>query len=74
MEYEDFLSEIHTPIKSIKLLSDVIYTKANEDWNLLSSCSERNDFEELMALNFLIGLCTKYLLEFRQTELNNISF
>ena len=69
MDYEDFLSEIYAPIKSIELLSDIIYTKANEDWNLLSSCSNRNDFDELMALNFLIGLCAQHLQQFRENEL-----
>lgn len=33
MDYEDFLTEIYAPLKSIELLSDIIYEKSNNDWD-----------------------------------------
>jgi hypothetical protein len=71
MEYEDFVCEIYKPLKAIEILSDIIYFKANEDWNLLGNNTPRNDFDELMALNYLINLAVKELLNMRKTCVNS---
>ena len=63
MDYEDFLCEIYKPLKAIEVLSDIIYDKANEDWNLLSDDTPRNDFDELIALNYLKFLNHKNYLK-----------
>ena len=43
MEFEDFLTEIYTPLKSIELLSDIIYKKFNEDWDFKNKCDHNLD-------------------------------
>ena len=71
MEHEDYLSRIYTPLKSIELLSDIIYTKYNEDWCMFSE-HYRKDSEELLALNYMINICAKHLLKQRQIEVDNL--
>ena len=73
MDYEDFLVELYAPLKAIEFLSNVIYEKANNDWEFLSSNTNRNDFDELIAINFIIGLLSKYLLDFRREQIENIT-
>ena len=72
MDYEDFLSEIYRPLKGIEILTDVIYDKSNNDWEFLCQNTKREHFDELIALNYLIYLCVKNLLEIRQEQLNTI--
>ena len=74
MDFEDFLSEIYTPIKTIELITDIIYTKCNEDWEFFSEVQNRTQVEELLCLNFAIDLCAKKLLKQRYTEVNNLTF
>lgn len=74
MDYEDFLVEIYTPLKSIELLSCIIYEKANNDWDFLDSNTKRENFEELIALNYLIELSAKELLKSRNTQMNNLGY
>lgn len=74
MDYEDYLSEIYTLIKGIWFLSEIIYEKANNDWNFLESDTNRESFEELIALNYLIGLSAKELLNLRKIQINNIQY
>ena len=69
MDYEDFLSELYTPLKSIDLLSQIIYEKCNNDWEFLNEKTPRENFDELIALNYLIGLVAKQLLENRKIQL-----
>ena len=68
MEYEDFLTEIYTPLKSIEVLSEIIYKKFNEDWDFKT----RESADELIALNFLTELCAKHLLKNRRKVLDEI--
>ena len=74
MDYEDYLACSFTPIKAIEILSNIIYTKCNEDWNLLSDKITREHFQELLALNYSIKLCAKHLLNKRLEEINNIKY
>ena len=41
MDYEDFVVTIYTPIKTIELISDIIYTKCNEDWEFYNEKARR---------------------------------
>ncbi len=72
MDYEDFLSMIYTPLKSIELLTDVIYTKCNEDWDMFTGENSRLNADELLAINFAVKLCAKHILEFREKAYQNI--
>ena len=74
MDYEDFLTEVYIPIKSIELLSNIIYDKANNDWDFLREDTQRENFDELIALNYLVGLSAKELLKLRQTQIDNIVY
>ena len=73
MEYEDYLTECYRPIKAIEVLSDIIYTKSNEDWNIFSQMT-REQGEELLSINFAINICAKHLLRKRLEEVNNINY
>ena len=72
MDYEDFLSMIYIPLKSIEVLTDIIYTKCNEDWDMFTGENSRLSANELLAINFAIELCTKHLLNLRDAEIQNI--
>ena len=72
MDYEDFLSMIYIPLKSIEILTDIIYTKCNEDWDMFTGENSRLSVDELLAINFALELCVKHLLEFREKEYQNI--
>ena len=74
MDYEDFLVEIYTPLKSIEILSEIIYDKANNDWDFLSENTKRENFDEMIALNYLIGLSAKELLKNRKIQIENIVY
>ena len=71
MDYEDYLAESYTPIKAIEVLSNIIYQKCNEDWNIFSQMT-REHGEELIALNYAIKLCARHLLKVRNQEANDI--
>ena len=73
MEYEDYLAESYRPIKAIEVLSDIIYTKSNEDWNIFSQMT-REQGEELLSINFAINICAKHLLRKRLEEVNSINY
>ena len=62
MDYEDFVACSYTPLNAIELLSDIIYLKCNEDWNIFSDKMTREKGDELLALNYAIKLCAKNLL------------
>lgn len=72
MELEDYLSLTYTPLKTVKTLTEIIYQKCNEDWNMFSGENQRNNTEELLAINFAIKLCADYLLKFRQECLDKM--
>lgn len=74
MDYEDFLIEIYSPLKAIECITDVIYMKANEDWELFSGKSSRADIDEMFALNCAIKIIIEHLLKFRLQEIENISY
>ena len=65
MDYEDYYCESFAPIKAIEMLTDIVYEKANNDWNVFSQMS-REQGNELLSLNFAINLCAKYLLNIRE--------
>ena len=52
MDYESFLSYIHTPLKSIELISDIIYNKYNEEWEFIKNENSKEHAQELLSLNF----------------------
>ena len=68
MDFEDFVACSYTPIKAIEVLSDIIYYKSNDDWNLYSQMT-RQDGDELLAVNYAIKLCAKNLLHTRNKVL-----
>ena len=71
MDYEDFLINIYTPLRAIEIITDIIYTKCNEDWEIFDNKLKRKDSEELLALNFAINICAKYLLNKRAKTLES---
>ena len=73
MDYEDYLSVCYRPLKTIEVLSDIIYIKSNEDWNLFSQMTRENG-EELLAINYAIKLCARHLLNQRLEEINIIKY
>jgi hypothetical protein len=73
MDYEDYLSVSYRPLKTIEVLSDIIYIKSNEDWNIFSQMTRENG-EELLSINYAIKLCAKDLLNQRLEEINNIKY
>ena len=75
MDYESYLAEEHTPLVAIQLLSDIIYEKCNEDWDMFFyNKQSKEDREELLALNYVIKLCAEKLLERSLKEVKNIAF
>ena len=72
MEYEEFLCNIYTPLKSIELLSDWIYTKYNKEWNFSSVELKYKSQDELLAINYLIGLCARNIIEIRNRNIEEI--
>ena len=58
MEYEDLLTELYTPLKNIHLISDIIYTRYNEEWDFIKNENSKKHVEELLALNFSIKFYT----------------
>lgn len=66
-DYEEYIADCYTPMKAVEVLSDVIYEKANNDWNIFSQMTRKHG-EELLALNYAIKLCAKHLLTVRQKE------
>ena len=63
MDYEDYLSLTYTPVKAIEILSDIIYDKCNDEWDMFSGEENRQSAESMLALNFAIKLCTQYLFD-----------
>lgn len=72
MDYEDFLIESYRPLNTIRILTEIIETKTNEEWDFLGGNPEREAGEELLCFNFAINLCVKYLINKRNIELENI--
>lgn len=72
MDYEDFLAYTYTPLKSIESLTNIIYEKSNNEWDLFAGNTDRKSAEELLALNFAIKLAAKYLLSLRKNEIENL--
>ena len=69
MDFENVFTEMYTPLKLVELISDIIYKKCNEDWDILSG-NTRSDAEELLALNFAIKICANHLLKIRQSAID----
>lgn len=52
VDYENFISSIYTPLKSISSMADVIYYKCNNDWAFFEA--SYLDCEELLSFVFSI--------------------
>ena len=52
VDYENFISSIYTPLKSISSMADVIYYKCNNDWAFFDA--SYSDCEELLSFVFSI--------------------
>ena len=52
VDYENFISSIYTPLKSISSVADVIYCKCNNDWAFFDA--SYSDCEELLSFVFSI--------------------
>ena len=74
MDYESFLSYIHTPLKSIELLSNTIYYKYNEEWDFIKNEESRKHIQELLSLTFSIKLAARYLLNLKEESVNSLDF
>ena len=65
MDFEDYFTFSYSPLKAIEILTDIIYYKSNDDWDIFSHIT-REHAEELLALNYAINLCAKKLLTDRK--------
>ena len=65
MDYENDYCMSYSLIRAIETLSDLIYVKCNENWDIFSGKISRNNAEELLAINYAIKLCIKELIELR---------
>ncbi len=74
MDYESFLSEIYTPLIAIEILSDIIYQKCNDNWNIFSNNVTKESAYELLALNYAVNICAKSLLSMRDNIVSNKFF
>lgn len=52
VDYENFISSIYTPLKSISSMADVIFYKCNNDWAFFDA--SYSDCEELLSFVFSI--------------------
>lgn len=68
--FENYLSELYTPLSTIKLISNLIFEKANSDWDFFET--NREQCEEMLSLVFAIKTISKNLLDSRQTEIDSI--
>lgn len=69
-DFEDYLTEIYTPLKSIVVNLETIEKKINEDWGFLET--NRAGSEELLAFLYSTKLVTCELLSSRKNQLNNL--
>lgn len=69
-DFEDYLAEIYTPLKSIDVIVETIERKINEDWNFLET--NRKSAEELLSFIYSLKLVTKELLINRKEQVNNL--
>ncbi len=69
-DFEDYLSELYTPLSTIKLLSNLIFEKANNDWDFFEA--NREQCEEMLSLVFAIKTISKNLLDSRKTEIDSL--
>lgn len=73
MDYENFLTQLYTPLRTIELLVDTIDYKSNEDWNFYNIKETREDVKELFALCFAIKIIAEYLLKERQERVKELT-
>lgn len=52
VDYENFISSVYTPLKSISSVADVIYCKCNNHWAFFDA--SYSDCEELLSFVFSI--------------------
>lgn len=71
-DFEDYLAEIYTPLKSIDVIVETIERKVNEDWNFLET--NRKSAEELLSFIYPLKLVTKELLINRKEQVNNLFY
>ena len=63
--FVDYLSEMHTPIKAMDTVLDIMYYKANED-GIFSGKYSQESAQQHMALLFCLQLVVKYLIKLRK--------
>lgn len=69
-DFEDYLTEIYIPLKSIEVNLETIEKKINEDWGFLEA--NRAGSEELLAFLYSLKLVTSELLSSRKNQVNNL--
>lgn len=69
-DFEDYLAEIYTPLKSIDVIVETIERKVNEDWNFLET--NRKSAEELLSFIYSLKLVTKELLINRKEQVKDL--
>lgn len=69
VDYENFISSIYTPLKSISSMADVIYYKCNNDWVFFDA--SYSDCEELLSFVFSIKILTDYIMHLRNNALDS---
>ena len=70
MDYEDFLTEIYTPLVTIRVISEMIFEKTNEDWKFFET--NREECEEMISLVYAIRLMSENLLTVRKNEIETL--
>lgn len=72
MDYEEFLTDLYTPLMSIRVVSEIICEKINNDWDFLET--NREQCEEMIAFVFAIKIMINKLFEKRNYEIDLLEF
>lgn len=70
--YEDFLTDLYTPLTAIRVVSGLIFEKVNNDWDFFET--NRKQCEELLSLVFAIKTVSEKMLETRKREIDSLEF
>ena len=71
-KYEDFLTDLYTPLTAIRVVSGLIFEKVNNDWDFFET--NREQCEELISLVIAIKTVTDKILETRKMEIDSLEF
>ena len=69
VDYENFISSIYTPLKSISSMAYVFYYKCNNDWGFFYA--SYSVCEELLSFVFSIKILTDYIMHLRNNALDS---